>query len=82
MAPELCAGQPHDRMVDWWALGVVAFEFLSGGRPFDGICLQNVCKKAMSGVRWDSFSSLLGILYSKEAKVNPNPMTAHCNGMY
>ena len=68
MAPELLCGQPHDRMIDWWALGIVAFEFLSGGRPFDGDSFGSVNKKACKGISWSTFSSVLGITYNKDAK--------------
>lgn len=34
MAPELIAGSGHARGVDWWAVGVLLFELLSGSSPF------------------------------------------------
>lgn len=35
MAPEVLRGERSDRRADVWALGVSAFELLSGTRPFD-----------------------------------------------
>ena len=34
MAPELLRGEPYDDGVDWWALGCVFHELLSGKPPF------------------------------------------------
>mmetsp|Transcript_2787 Transcript_2787/g.5085 ORF Transcript_2787/g.5085 Transcript_2787/m.5085 type:complete len:161 (+) Transcript_2787:3-485(+) len=31
----------HDRMVDWWALGVMAFELLSGQAPWDSMGIDD-----------------------------------------
>ncbi|KIY67285.1 kinase-like protein, partial [Cylindrobasidium torrendii FP15055 ss-10] len=35
MPPEMLLGNAHSRLVDNWALGVLAFEFLAGFAPFD-----------------------------------------------
>ena len=34
LAPEMVTHSGHDMMVDWWALGVMAYEMLVGVTPF------------------------------------------------
>ncbi|KAJ1560231.1 hypothetical protein HK405_007812, partial [Cladochytrium tenue] len=34
IAPEIVAGRPYTLAVDWWSLGVLAFELTSGKTPF------------------------------------------------
>uniref|UniRef100_A0A672ZDD0 Serine/threonine-protein kinase greatwall n=1 Tax=Sphaeramia orbicularis TaxID=375764 RepID=A0A672ZDD0_9TELE len=49
LAPELLLGNPHDCMVDWWALGVCLFEFLTGVPPFNDetpqLVFQNILNR-------------------------------------
>ena len=40
MPPEMLRGQPVDGRADVWALGVTAYEMLTGGVPFDGTQLS------------------------------------------
>jgi aurora kinase, other len=35
LPPEMVEGQPHDKKVDIWSLGVLAYEFLVGNPPFE-----------------------------------------------
>ncbi|TSO57274.1 Serine/threonine-protein kinase greatwall [Bagarius yarrelli] len=49
LAPELLLGKHHDTMVDWWALGVCLFEFLTGVPPFNDetpqLVFQNILNR-------------------------------------
>lgn len=34
LAPEIITGEGHDRMADWWSLGILAYETMFGIPPF------------------------------------------------
>lgn len=53
LAPEILLGLPHDQAVDWWALGVMLFEFCNGYPPFDGATVQDVFSEIFAGkISW------------------------------
>jgi serine/threonine protein kinase len=55
LSPELTLGLPHDKSVDFWALGVLIFELLTGIKPFNEnnpeTIIENIQKKKISWPR-------------------------------
>ncbi|OQO10856.1 hypothetical protein B0A48_04157 [Cryoendolithus antarcticus] len=52
MAPEVVQGIAYDFAVDWWSLGAIGFDFLTGSPPFGGNnhakIQQNILKQKLS----------------------------------
>ncbi|KAL1518936.1 hypothetical protein AB1Y20_022780 [Prymnesium parvum] len=54
VAPEVILGTGHSTPVDWWALGVMAFELLTGDLPFAGATLEQVTHRILEcAIAWD-----------------------------
>ncbi|KAK8918859.1 Serine/threonine-protein kinase AtPK2/AtPK19 [Platanthera zijinensis] len=47
MAPEIVAGKGHDKAADWWSVGVLLFEMLTGKPPFIGGNRHKIQQKIM-----------------------------------
>eukprot|EP00929_Paragymnodinium_shiwhaense_P076858 TRINITY_DN39574_c0_g1_i1.p1 TRINITY_DN39574_c0_g1~~TRINITY_DN39574_c0_g1_i1.p1 ORF type:complete len:897 (+),score=195.19 TRINITY_DN39574_c0_g1_i1:110-2800(+) len=54
-APEMIQSTGHTRAVDWWALGVLMFELLSGCPPFEAETPMGVYTKVMKGIQGVKF---------------------------
>jgi serine/threonine protein kinase len=48
LAPEVLLGTGHSFSVDWWALGVIVFEFLTGIPPFNDETEQNIFENILN----------------------------------
>eukprot|EP00928_Gymnodinium_smaydae_P012363 TRINITY_DN14487_c0_g7_i1.p1 TRINITY_DN14487_c0_g7~~TRINITY_DN14487_c0_g7_i1.p1 ORF type:complete len:778 (+),score=153.39 TRINITY_DN14487_c0_g7_i1:68-2335(+) len=49
-APELIASKGHNRAVDWWCLGILTFELLSGAPPFEAASPMLIYQKVQKGI--------------------------------
>jgi len=49
-APELIASTGHTKAVDWWTLGILLFEFMSGHPPFESPHPMQIYSKVMKGI--------------------------------
>merc|ERR1719263_1543121 len=49
-APELIASSGHTNAVDWWTLGVLTFELMSGHPPFESAAPMQIYSKVTKGI--------------------------------
>lgn len=49
-APEVIASTGHTNAVDWWALGILLFEFMSGHPPFESDHPMEIYAKVVKGI--------------------------------
>ena len=47
MAPEILMRCGHGRAVDWWSLGTLMYDMLSGGPPFSADCRKKTIEKIL-----------------------------------
>jgi len=50
-APELIASTGHTNAVDWWTLGILIFELMSGHPPFESAYPMQIYTKVMKGIQ-------------------------------
>ncbi|KAK6456055.1 ribosomal protein S6 kinase [Scheffersomyces xylosifermentans] len=75
MAPEVIKGEPYDYSVDWWSLGCVAFDLLTGSPPFTGNNNKKIMDKILSSKKTLKFPFYLSLdakdFLKKLLQVNP-----------
>ena len=49
MAPEIIAGKGHGKDVDWWSVGILLYEMLTGMPPFNAKSRNQLQKQITSG---------------------------------
>ncbi|VDK69599.1 unnamed protein product [Litomosoides sigmodontis] len=49
LAPEVIDGKGYNKAVDWWSLGVLIYEMLTGLPPFQGDTLPNIYEEIITG---------------------------------
>ncbi|XP_073405925.1 microtubule-associated serine/threonine-protein kinase 3-like [Dendrobates tinctorius] len=45
MAPEVILQKGYGRPIDWWSIGIITFEFLTGYLPFNGSCQKEILRR-------------------------------------
>jgi len=49
LAPEILLGTGHGKEVDWWALGIILYEFLIGCPPFNDETPEKIFNNVLTG---------------------------------
>jgi cGMP-dependent protein kinase len=84
LSPELVLSKGHDRGVDYWALGILIFELLTGGTPFADPSQQKIFEKIIHSGRHlkfpRGFDSSAQDLIKKLLNPNPQLRLGHLRG--
>lgn len=75
MAPEVIKGEQYDFSVDWWSLGCVAYDMLTGAPPFTGHTNEKIMDKVIHSKKYLKFPFYLSLdakdLLRKLLQANP-----------
>lgn len=61
MAPEVIKGESYNFSVDWWSLGCVAYDMLTGGPPFTGHTNEKIMDKVVHSKKYLKFPFYLSL---------------------
>lgn len=74
-APELISSAGHTQAVDWWTLGILIYELMSGHPPFESDYPMQIYSKVMAGIEKIAFpkkcQGACGDLIKSLLKQNP-----------
>jgi len=89
LAPEILQGQPYGKAIDWWSLGTLMYEMLSGLPPFYSKDVQLMYKKILTtelkfpeGASPEARSILQGLLERDPAKRLQDPVVIKTHPFY
>ena len=75
MAPEIILGKGHDKAADWWSVGILLFEMLTGKPPFCGGNRDKIQQKIVKDkiklpafLSSEAHSLLKGLLQKEQAR--------------
>ncbi|KAJ4720256.1 Serine/threonine-protein kinase [Melia azedarach] len=75
MSPEIVLGKGHDKAADWWSVGILLYEMLTGQPPFTGGNRQKIQQKIIRDkiklpafLSSDAHSLLKGLLQKEASK--------------
>ncbi|KAJ6810576.1 serine/threonine-protein kinase AtPK2/AtPK19-like [Iris pallida] len=75
MAPEIILGKGHDKSADWWSIGILLFEMLTGKPPFVGGNREKIQQKIVKDkmklpayLSSEAHSLLKGLLQKEASK--------------
>lgn len=75
LAPEVILGTKHGHQVDWWSLGIMLYEFLTGIPPFNAETPQMIFENILNGsIEWPEDDSIDPVAKDLILKLlNPDP---------
>ncbi|KAL0293575.1 UNVERIFIED_CONTAM: Serine/threonine-protein kinase AtPK2/AtPK19 [Sesamum radiatum] len=84
MAPEIILGKGHDKAADWWSVGILLYEMLTGKPPFVGGNRQKIQQKILKDkfklpafLSSDAHSLLKGVICFRRMQASVSEVGKH-----
>merc|ERR1719468_433033 len=76
LAPEVILRQSYGKIVDWWSMGIILYEFLTSFTPFNGNTPEELFANVISGeILWPEEGDIIKI--NDDAKNLINSLLNH-----